>query len=129
MNTSGHPPSFLPKSFLHMRRPMQEINAPPPALPPLVPRLQATHLPAPPVYNISRSDILYELAADEQRSTGKSGDRKSQNRKGCVCFQQLTGWIRSVRCQELRSALGTGRKGGREQDASCDGHTAMIYQG
>lgn len=118
MNTSGHPPLFLPKSFLHTRRPVQEINGVPPPPSP-VPRPQTTHLPAPHKYNISRSDVWCELAADEQRSTGKSGDGKSQNRKGCVCFQQLTGRIHSVRCQEPRSSLETGRKGGNRTLPSC----------
>lgn len=66
--------------------------------------------------NISHPDALDKHAAVEQRSTGKSRDRKSQNRKRSVCFHiwqagYILGNIRGG-CREL-CALGTGQKGGK----------------
>lgn len=119
MNTSGLSPffRFLPKSFLHMHQPMEKINSNPTCF-----YLQTT--PANSCKcNISHPDILDKHAADEQCSTGKSGDRKRS-----VCFHiwqagYILGKIRGV--AESCAVCSGNRTEGWERDASSSGVTSL----
>lgn len=112
---------FLPKYFLHMHQPMEKINSNPTCF-----YLQATPDKSRKC-NISHPDILDKHAADEQCSTGKSGDRKSQNRNRSVCFHVLqAGYILGkIRGGSLRAVRSGNRTEGWERNASSSGVTSL----
>lgn len=99
------------------------------AIPPV--SVSRRHLPNSCKCNISHPDILDKHKVVEQCSTGKSGDRKSQNRKRAVCFHiwqagYILGEIRRGAQGAALSALGAGQEGGNINTSSSVTTLVML---
>lgn len=114
MNTSGHPPLFLPKSFLHTRRPMQEINAPPspgdtPASSPWMRHLTFRH---------------FVRARRRWAALDRKEWRREKSKQEAMCSLPTADRLDTF-CPVSRAAFCSGnRTEGWEEDASCDGVTS-----